>query len=301
MDNTSYVAVLSIVPKPADRFDWLQTRWPNFNASDAATLYNAHPYKSLSDVVVEKSTRVADEAPNEDMERGTRLEPFLLEWYGDKVGVEIVTPDVLYVCGRLMATIDGIPVGDADWWVEAKTTRQRWDEPPPYVYWQVVAQAAASGRRIGVVVALDADMRLKTWELEPTQDEIADLLERVENFWSCLDLGMVPEGITFTSEQVAQLHPDPVGTVEADAELVARWLDAKDALKEAEEYEKSCRDALCNVIGEAEVVTVNGSPAVSWKAQTRTSLDTKALLADLPEAKKYERTTSYRTLRRING
>lgn len=294
------------IPKPEDRLAWLRARSPYFNASDAATLYNAHPFKTLADVVVEKSTEVEDTPTNEDMERGQRLEPFLLQWWGDKHGFEVITPNLLYVCDRLMATLDGEPVGIEDTWIEAKTTRQRWDEVPPYVRYQVIAQAAASGKQTCYVVALDAEMRFKEWKIIPTAEEIEDLLDKVANFWSALDLGMQPEGVQFNAEQIAALHPEPVHDAaeinDEGFQAVVRFAQAKLARLDAEKAEKEAKDEVARLIGEKDALVYGDRVVCTWEAAPRTSLDVKRLQAELPEVtSKYQRTSYVRTMRLSKG
>lgn len=298
------------IPKPEDRAEWLQVRHPYFNASDAATLLGVHPYKSLADVVVEKmAAQPVALDTNDDMDRGQRLEPFLMQWFADKHGVEVLTPNVLYVCGRLMATLDGEAVEDPDMWVEAKTTRQRWEEPPPYVYWQVVAQAAASGKKRCHVVALDADMRFKEWVIEPSEDEIGDLLARVGKFWDHLDLGTVPAEAEFTTEHIVKLHPEhtPGAYVDVDDEgfqLVVEWEQLRQARVDAEAAEKEAKDRVARLIAENEGAMFDGRPIVTWKANKPSlKCDFKALEAEHPDlvASFKRETPGARVLRFVKG
>ena len=285
---------------PPTREEWLAARKPYANASDAAVYMGCHPFKSLEDLAVEKLAVTPLDVTNRAMDRGNRLEAAIADWWADEHGVGIYQPKVMYACGRLLATLDRRIVGNDREAVEAKSTSKRVTEPEPYWFWQVQAQMVCADLDVVHLAVLDGSMDLTSYTVERDNLAIAELLARVEEVWGYFDLGMVPEGVQFTSEHVARLHPDPEPiAVEAPEDVVARWLDAKDALKEAEQYEKSCRDELCNVIGEAEAAAVNGVPLVTWKSQVRTSLDVKSLLADHPELRKYERTTSYRVLRRV--
>src|SRR5690606_30261106 len=143
------------------------------------------PYRTLADVAVDKlADEPTDRGHTEAMERGVRLEPMLLEWFGDRHGLTVATPDVLFTNGRIMATLDGEIPGNADEWIEVKTTSQRWEEVPDHVYWQVTAQAAASGRSRCHVVWIDADMAYKEAVVTPDASHVADVLERAEQFMS---------------------------------------------------------------------------------------------------------------------
>ena len=287
------------LPKPADRLDWLKARHGFFNASDVACLYDAHPHRELADVVADKlAPEVVDNGQTEAMERGVRLEPVLLEWLGDRLGCKIVTPDVLHVNGCLMATLDGEPVGATDVWVEAKTTADRWDEVPTHVYWQVVGQAAASGRRECHVVWFDMDLRLKTAVVVPHPDHVADVLARAEQFMAFIGMGMTPEGVQLSAEHVLLMHPRPeVGTwVTLDDEgrdAVVAWEQARLERIAAEKREKTLKGPVATLLSGAEGGKFNGLPIVTW----RCNRDGEGFVASEHEAAepechaKYTRTT----------
>lgn len=292
------------IPKPEERAAWLKARHPYFNASDAGCLYGVHPYRSLADVALDKlADEPEDAGPTEAMERGNRLEPMLLEWFGDRHGMIVGTPQVLYTNGRLMATLDGVPVGVEGEWVEAKTTRQRWDEIPEHVYWQVVAQAAASELERCHVVWIDADMAYKESVVVPQPEHVADVLERSAKFMDFIDLGMTPEGVEMTAEHLAKLYPSPVEGKYADidhdaAALVREWEDARLRRLEAEKDEKALKDAVARLFDDAEGLRHDGRLIATWKATTRTSLDSKRLKEEQPElVEQYQRTVPVRTMR----
>lgn len=280
---------LTTIPKPEDRMEWKRARHPFLGASDAACLFGANPWKSLADLCVEKMAPDPEpEISSEAIDRGNRLEPFLLQWWGDNHGLEVVTPDRLFVCGRLMATLDGIPVGSEDDWIEAKTSNQRWSEVPEHVHHQVVAQAAATGRKRCYVVALDADMRFKEWVIEPTDDEVGDLLNRVEKFWDYLDLGLLPDDVEFGASHIQVLHPEDDGTAEELDEdglsAVVRWAQARRDRLAAEKRESAAKDEVARLFGPASTLTYDGEPVATWKASApRKWFDKKSFVAEHPE------------------
>lgn len=278
------------IPKATDRSTWLKDRHPFFNASDMGVLYGVHPHRNLADVAIEKlSDEPPDKPATEAMDRGVRLEPVLLEWIGDVIGLRVEVPDVLYVQGRLMATLDGVFVGNDDEWVEAKTTAYHWPEPPEHVYWQVVAQAAASGRTRCHVVWLDASMRIQRSVITPAAEHVADVLERAARFMEFIDLGMMPEGVELTAEHVARLYPEPVAGQFADLdtsglEAVVLWEQTRQARLAAEKAEKDAKDAVANLLLDAEGARYDGRLVLTWKASKPSERpDWKALEADHPD------------------
>lgn len=285
------------IPKPTDRATWLKERHQFYNASDAGVLYSVHPHRNLADVAIEK---LADEPPNTEptaaMDRGVRLEPVLLDWLGDQLGVKVEVPDLLYVQGRLMATLDGVFVGNDDEWVEAKTTSYHWAEPPDHVYWQVVAQAAASGRSRCHVVWLDASMRIQSIVVTPAPEHVTDVLDRAARFMDFIDVGMMPEGVQLTAEHVTRLYPEPVAGSFADLdeeglEAVVLWEQSRRARLYAEKEEEIAKNAVANLLLDAEGARFDGRLILTWKAnKPGERVDWKALEADHPDlAAEYRR------------
>lgn len=298
---------MSTIPKPADRVLWLQERHRHFTASDAGALYGVHPWRSLADVAIDKlgPPPTSDSESNAAMDRGNRLEPVLLDWFGDQHGVKVITPDVLYVNGRLLATLDGEIVGNDDELVEAKSTRQRWEEPPEHVRLQIVAQCAASGRRAGWCVWLDSSMELQEQLFTPDPAEIHDVLDRAERFMDFIDLKMLPEGIVLSAENVQALYPIPEADKYVDLDddglqAVVLWEQCRQARVKAEKAETAAKDAVAALVLDAFGARYDGKPVLTWKNAERTGIDMKKLFADHPELDgKYNRTSSYRTMRAL--
>lgn len=259
------------IVKPDDRWDWLKVRHRFYNASDAGCLYSCHPFRDLADVTVDKlADEPTDSGQTEAMERGDRLEPVLLEWFGERQGLTVYQPKVLYHEGRLLATLDGEVAGNDDVWIEAKTTRDTWDEVPAHVYWQVVGQAAASGKRECWVVWFDAELRLKHDKVVPPAEHVADVLERAEQFMAFIDLGLTPEGVELSAEHLATMFPAPeVGKwVELDnygRDVVTAWDTARQDRIAAEKNEAELKDEVARLLTDGEGGKYKGLPIVTWR------------------------------------
>lgn len=295
------MTLATTIPRPTDRAEWLRVRHGWANASDAAVYLGCHPFKSLADLVVEKLAVDPVEVTSRAMERGNRLEAAVADWWADEHGVAVVEPEVMYACGRILATLDRAIVGNDREAVEVKTTAQRVSDVEPSWWWQTQAQMFCADLDRVHVAVLDGSMDLSSYTVDRDDEAIAALVEQVEKVWAFLDLGMTPEGVELSPEHLAALHPEPApgSFVDVDdTQVVTRWQDAKALLSEAEKAEKEARAEVCRLIGEAEGVRHMGRVLCTWKAQTRSSVDTKALLTDHPDlAAKYERTTSFRVLR----
>lgn len=259
------------VPKPADRREWLDARRPFFNASDSGCLFDCHPHRTLADVAVDKLR--AEPAPDDvapAMERGQRLEPVLLEKWADDHGVRVTTPDVLYVNGVVMATLDGEVVGSDTDAVEAKTTADEWDGLPPHVRWQCVAQAVAKPTLQRVhVVWLDRRMAFRYDTVEPTGDERGRLVEAAEAFMAWIAMGLVPEGTDLGYEHVKALYPTATGEVrEVDGDgldLLRAWAEIRQVRLDAAKAEEDLRDDVARLFGDASLLRHEGVDLATFK------------------------------------
>lgn len=284
------------LPKPTDRAEWLAVRhrdpdgrkWAN--ASDAGTLMAANPHESLADLAVRwLAPEPPDDDPTEAMERGNRLEPALLAWYGDQHGVHVVTPDVLHGFGRLLATLDGVPTGVDDVWVEAKTTAEHWQSAPEHVFWQVVGQSICTGRTACDVVWIDASMRFKSERLVPTDSDRDALLRRVDEVLAFIDMGLVPEGAHLHAKHIHSLHPTATPGVSVELTpvefaAVRDWNEARAVRLADEKLEDAAKARVLAVMLDAEEARYQGQQVATWRNNAPSErVDWKALEADHPD------------------
>lgn len=284
------------IPKPTDRDEWLRVRhraadgrkWAN--ASDAGTFMGVNKFEDLADLAVRYlAPEPPADDPTEAMDRGQRCEPMLLAWYGDTNGVQVVTPDVLFGFGRLLATVDGQPVGVPSLGVEAKSTADYWQEPPESVFWQTVAQSIVTGWDAIDVPWIDASMRFKCHRFVPTDGDRDALLRRIDAVLAYIDMGMIPEGAHLTSKHVTSLHPvaDPSSLVDLSAvELAAvgEWESLRQARIAAKKAEDEAGARVRSLLGSAIAGMWDGAEVVSWKNDRPSErVDWKALEADHPD------------------
>jgi hypothetical protein len=101
--------------------DWLDLRfWDDkkrkrVSASAVAAIYGLHPFVPADKYAAELLGDVPPSPipPNPAMERGNRLEPFVLQWAVDKTGIAYITPEEMFVAetpegARMIATLDGL-------------------------------------------------------------------------------------------------------------------------------------------------------------------------------------------------
>jgi predicted phage-related endonuclease len=291
---------------------WLNQRFANalgekqVSASTAAAIYDKHPFTSAAAYAAEllRDTPPVPQEQNEAMERGNRLEPFILEWANDRLGENFVTPDVLYVFSddnaRMIATLDGF---NGEKILEIKTSTRDWTGELPE-YWRVqgIHQTVCANAHEVVWAIFDRTQTLNIYTQFVSSDEKETHINAVGTWLSYIDMGMTPEGVAWTYETITTRHPqDDGGVVDLGpkgSELVTQLRHIKSELKSYEAMEDACKAELCELIGEAATAIVAGEVVATWKTISRSSLDTKALKEAHPDlVASYTREVPVRTLR----
>jgi predicted phage-related endonuclease len=275
----------STVPKPDDREEWLALRRPFFNASYAAALFDEHPYVTSGDVATIKLTG-KEQAQTRAMDRGRRLEDVIGQWWADENGETVWEPKVLYIAGRVMATVDRITGHNLP--VEIKTANIFAPEPLPYWLLQCQAIMLCTGTPQCALVWFDStmDLRYRTIPAEVvTQAKIADGAER---FMAAIDLGMVPDWVGLSYSNVLDLHPEarkpPIELDDAGFNAVMALRFIRSQRLAAEREEERIKAEIAGLLGDAEAGSFGGREIIRWSnVKGAKALDQKRLAAEHPE------------------
>jgi hypothetical protein len=260
-----------------------------FGASEAPTLMGVNKWATVTDLALSKWSEPEVSEPNAAMERGNILEPSLITYAGTLLEQPVSTPSEMYVCERLIATLDGI-TDDGLTLVEAKTTTAHsCDDPLPQEYfWQVIAQfACVPTATAALVVVLDKRMRLGHWMVRRDEAKIAELLERADEVGGYLDRRELPPDAPMGEKAAKVMFPDPEGEVELRSDTVdaiARYHHWRLVQEDAEARVQEARDEIAAALGKAAVGTVGGRSVVTFKARKGSRrLNTNALKAAHPD------------------
>lgn len=303
------------VPKPEHGSqEWLIIRWADeqgnrrISASAAAAIYGEHPYMSAADLYAELAS---DEPPTPkastaDMERGNRLEPVLVQWASDRDGVDLWTPDEMYVYddgdAHLIATLDAIAPDGTPY--EVKTSRKRWTgELPRYWYWQGVHQAVCAGVDTVEWVIFDSDLIMHRHTQRVSSDEKQLHVNACAGFLRDVMNGDVPEIVKFDYEHVQRMHPKSEAKAVVfnpeDIQLVDHLYEIRSEIGRLEKEEARIKGMIGQLLGDADtVVTEDGETALTWKSVERKSFDKDSFREEHPALyEKYQKTGSYRVMK----
>lgn len=281
----------STVPKPADREEWLDVRRPFFNASDAAVLFDEHPYRTAGDVATLKLT-ASEQAQTRPMIRGQRLEDVIGKWWADEHDCELYEPAQLYVAGRMMATVDRmVDLGPTQFIglpVEIKTANTFAPEPQRYWLYQCQAIMFCTGKPRCILVWFDSTMDLQWRELEADSKIQGHLLTGSERFMAAIDMRMVPDWVRLSYTNLSDLYPAAKRpSIELDDDgfnMVVALRTVRAARMAAEREEERIKAEIGAVLGDHEAGLYAGREVIRWSnVKGSKQLDGKRLAAEHPD------------------
>ncbi len=295
--------------------DWLNIRFRDENgnkrvsASAVAAIYGLHPFVRKEQYAAELlgDTAPTPIPPNPAMERGNRLEPFVLDWAADKLGIPYTTPEEMFACdspngARMVATLDGYyEDGDTRKILEIKTTTRQWSgELPDYWRIQGIQQAICADTDEVVWAIFDPSMILHLHTQTITPAEMAEHISAVETWLNAIELGMVPNGVKWSYETVQTRYKKSVNKIvdlESDmAEKFDRLRHIRSELASYKQLEDELKAEICEALGEYDTACIDGRTVATWKTQTRESFDAKAFRLAHPDlAKQFTKQSTTRT------
>lgn len=298
-----YKSIMEIIRKPVHgSLEWLTLRHPYIGASEVPALMGVSQYKTIIDLAIEKMQPPQVREQNNAMKRGTFLERGLLDYAEAELKTTIITPDEMYAEGRLIATLDGIAGAQI---FECKTTTS-WiagSPIPPEWYWQAQAQMICTGADHVTFVVLDKRMNIEMFDVHYNDDDAYLIRERTDQFWQAVDAGKLPDDTPLSKEQVAQLHPEPLGEVEIGSTglaLVQEWQAVKSALADMTKRKEALENQLANILRDKQIGTIDGQPVISFKQQTTRRFNQKEFAQQHPDIyAQFQRASSFRVMRSL--
>ena len=300
-------ALRLVSTKNLEREEWLKIRKKGIGSSDAAAAVGLNPYKSQLELWMEKTGRDAELHqldPSDDTSPafwGTLLEPIVASHYTKKTGnrvrrINAVLQHANPELSWMLANIDREVIGVEDVQIlECKTAgingSRLWKEGvPEYVQLQVMHQLAVTGKQAADVAVLLGGQHLEVYRIERDETMITQLIELERQFWSYVETDTQPpaDGSASAGTALRCLFPQDQGeTVDftLDEELTVAYETLKqvrNAIGEQEKQESALKQKIQQAMGDASRA-VFASGAVTWKkAKDTVTVDTKALLRDLP-------------------
>ena len=308
--------IMTAADMEASREKWLEVRRDSIGGSEAAAIMGLSPWKSAYTLWLEKTGQLQEEnkeenkADNEAVHFGSLLENIVAAEFCHREGKKVKK------CGLyrsrefpfLTGSFDRLVIGE-NAGLECKTTsayaRDKWDDGqiPPAYYVQCQHYMLVSGLPRWYIACLVGGNHFVSWIVERDEKDIATLLEAEQAFWDKVQRGVMPDidGSDSTTSSLKEIYKggsvEPITLPASTSDLLQRWDELKRLETDLKGQKQEVQNKLCALLGDNEVGIVGEGEAarkVSWKTTAgRTTIDTKALKADLPDVfEKYSKAGS---------
>lgn len=293
--------------------EWLAFRRTGIGGSDASTIVGLNPYSSLYYLYNDKLGLLPPKDDTEAMRQGRDLEQYVAERWMEATGKRCRRNNFMWRSAEhpfMLADIDREVVGE-NAGLECKTTSvfNRADlengEIPLTYYVQCQHYIAVMGFDAMYLAVLVLNRGFYHFRIEREESEITALVEAEQAFWEEHIVPQEPpelDGSEATLTALKQRYPEDDGGAVAylsrqSCADLTKLADLEDAAKDIRQAQA---EAKARILAELQNCSFGESEnwTVSWKSQARTTIDTKALKRDFPQAyQACARTTTARVFR----
>lgn len=291
--------------------EWLEWRKKGIGGSDAATVSGFNPWRSPINVYIDKTT---DQPPQEDNERmriGRDLEEYVAKRFEEATGKKVRRENYLLQHPKhefMLANLDRVLIGE-NAFLECKTTgsygKAEWKEGIPLHYeLQCLHYMAVCGFDYGYIACLIGNEKFIYHKIERDEETINNLIAIEKDFWERYILGdevPEPDGSNEYTEVIKKKYPvslpESIELSDAFNEKLKRRDELEEYIKSMEQQKKQIDQEIQIEMKEHEVAVL-GDRKVTWKTQTRTTVDSKRLKEEVPEIyEQYTKTSSNRVFK----
>jgi len=276
--------------------DWLKIRKMGIGGSEAATVAGLNPWASPLNVYLDKLTDEIEDIDNERMRVGRDLEDYVAQRFSEETGIKVRKMNQMLQHDEhdfMLANLDRVIVGEKAF-LECKTTgsygRKEWEEGIPLHYQlQCLHYLAVTGFDYCYIACLVGNEKFIWHRIERDEETIQTLIEIEKDFWSNNILLQVPpdaDGSTQYDDILKQKYPLSNGNqIELElsyAEKLTRRNELKNLIETMEKEMNQIDQSIKDNMQENEVAAC-GDFKITWKSQTRNSIDTTRLKKELPD------------------
>lgn len=283
--------------KDMTRAEWLEARRKGIGGSDASAIMGQNPWASPLTVYFDKVGIAAEKTESEAMRQGTDCEEVVAARFTRETGLKVKRchkliqhPDYPW----MLANIDRQVVCKGFVGLECKTTspfnRTDFSEGsiPPNYYWQCQHYMAVTGAEEWYLAVMVFSTAFHVFRIPRNETAIEQLIEAERSFWTeNVQAGVAPypSGIDAEDQVIDSMYatrrdrPADIGDMRQQLEILA--LHEQEA-KALDEKIKAIKQQLKLRMGECTTAAC-GRFLITWRDETRTTLDTKRLKLEQPE------------------
>lgn len=269
---------------------WLKNRKLGLGGSDISAIVGLNPWKSALSVYLDKTSQELREIPdNERMRIGRDLENYVAKRFEEATGKKVRRQNFTLQHEKypfMLANVDREVVGE-NAVLECKTTSsygsKNWlTGVPAYYELQVLHYMLVGGYEKGYVAVLIGNEKFLWYEVN-RDEEMIEYLKKIETeFWeNHIEKNVLPspDGSSDYNEELKKRYSftdsESIDITSSDEKL-DRLNELKEMSKDIETKIKKLEQEIKLEIGEHEQ-GIGSRYKVSWKPQSRNSIDTKKL------------------------
>lgn len=303
-----------ISTKGMTRAEWLEARRQGIGGSDASAIMEQNPWSSPLMVYMDKRGIAPDKEETEAMRQGTDCEEVVAKRFERETGLKVKRCNKLFSHPDypwMKANIDRQLVGtDGFVGLEAKTTSPfaktdfEGGNIPPNYFWQCQHYMAVTDAQEWYLAVMVFSTSFHIFRIVRDENAITQLIEAERIFWHDHVLAgepPYPSGINGEADAIEGMYAT------ARYDKAANIDDMRQELERLALYEKDAKllkekmEAIKNALKLRMGMCTNaacGRWTVTWKDETRTTIDSKRLKAEAPETfAMYSKTSTTRPLK----
>lgn len=301
--------------------DVTKNRETYIGGSDIAAVMGLSRYKTPLKLWAEKTGKITPEdiSTKEAVRLGTDLEEFVAAQFTKETGKTVRKAPKAYTHKNypyMVAHIDRI-VTNTDELLECKTCsafkNNEWenDEIPQEYILQVMWYLGITGRKIGHIACLIGGQKFVTRKIEFDAELFDKMVEAAKTFWEHVQKD-IPVTVMANDDETLkalysadisdfyiELYPEDEKTAEhtiAFEDKIAYLQELKMHIKEMQEEQKAIETTIKDIIKD-NLGIKTPKYIITWKPQTKTSIDTTLLKKNEPEiVAKYLCSATYRVM-----
>ena len=308
--------------------DFLQNRKKGIGGSDVAAILGLSKYKSPYELWLEKTSSNTNDTAGEAAHWGNVLEDVVAKEFAQRTGLKIqrvnkqiihhehdwmranidraiintdIAGNVRFKDGRL-TTNHILECKTANQYLAKLWGEQDSEDVPDYYLTQCQWYMGITKTELCSLAVLIGGQQFRTYQIAFDDELFSTLQTECSKFWHDHVLANVaPEATTFDDVLHRWSVQNPDSTLEADVNLIhliAEYKELNNTIKEASDELDDFKLQICKAIADNETVMNGAKKLATFKSQSRTTLDSKALKAARPEIwEQFSKTSSTRVLR----
>lgn len=293
--------------------EWLEARKLGITGTDLGGLTGISKYSTPIKVYLDKTGELEPIEDNEAMYWGRVMEDVIAKEFQarntvkiNKVNAILKHPEYEWALGNIdrLITNDAGEKGILEIKTVSEYIKTSWDgeEVPPQYMVQIQWYMYVTGATYGYFAALIGGNKYVQKYVERDEELINMLVDIAKDFWEnnvIKRIAPLVDGSEASTDLLNSLYPQSEAGTEIHLpdeaiELIEKRIELKAKSKELDVEISECENKLKDYLKDNEIGVISDFK-VTWKSQSRTSIDSKKLKAEQPELfKKYSKTSSYR-------